>query len=203
MTEIKEKRQILRKEKIIARDSLTTAERDEKSEQICELLVASEEFRNARTILIYKAIRGEVRLYAMEAAVSKLTEFKKLAYPLVVSNTDMVALIPQGDDSWTEGYYGIREPIKEKSAEIMPQDIDLIVCPCTSFDEEGGRMGMGAGFYDRYIERARQDCESAGIMGKPKIVAVAFECQKSETVIRQTWDQPMDAVFTEKKVYRF
>lgn len=216
MDNIKEKRKLLRKEKIKARDSLSAEERNAKSAQICAQLLASEEFGCAKTILIYKGIRGEVRLDALEQTISKLPEPKTLAYPLVISNEDMVALVPEGEDAWLEGYFGISEPVREKSTEVAPQDIDLIVCPCTAFDEEGGRMGMGAGFYDRYIEKAKQGCAiadrkgttgsertHAGRAGKPAIVAVAFECQKSESVIKQPWDQPMEAVFTEERVYRF
>ena len=223
MENIKEQRKLLRKEKIKARDSLSAEERNAKSAQICAQLLASEEFGHAKTILIYKGIRGEVRLDALEQTISKLPEPKTLAYPLVISNEDMVALVPEGEDAWTEGYFGISEPVRGKSAEIAPEDIDLIVCPCTAFDEEGGRMGMGAGFYDRYIEKAKQGCAiadrkgvsagrkettgsertHAGRAGKPAIVAVAFECQKSESVIKQPWDQPMEAVFTEERVYRF
>ena len=75
--------------------------------------------------------------------------------------------------------------------ELKPEDIDLVICPCTSFDEELGRMGMGAGYYDRYLEK----CSGA------HIVAVAFECQKADSVMRQEWDKPMEKVFTEEKIY--
>ena len=52
-------------------------------------------------------------------------------------------------------------------------------------------MGMGAGYYDRYLEK----CSGA------HIVAVAFECQKADSVMRQEWDKPMEKVFTEEKIY--
>ena len=116
---------------------------------------------------------------------------KRLVYPLCISKTEMIALEPLGEDSWKDGYCGIREPVREKSVEIRPEEIDLVICPCTVFDEAGGRMGMGAGFYDRYLPR----CTNA------HIVAVAFEAQKADCVPMEPWDRPMELVFTEKAVY--
>ena len=198
-----QERQTLRKSRIAARDALSAEERDYLSKSIVSRILASPVFRQAKTILIYKGIRGEVRLEALEEAVSAGVaspseeavgaDFaeKRLVYPLCISKTEMIALEPQGEDSWKDGYCGIREPVREMSVEIRPEEIDLVICPCTVFDEAGGRMGMGAGFYDRYLPR----CVNA------RIAAVAFEAQKADCVPMEAWDRPMDLVFTEKAVY--
>ena len=198
-----QERQNLRKSRIAARDALSAEERDRLSKSIVSRILASPVFRQAKTILIYKGIRGEVRLEALEEAVgigaagsseeAEHADFaeKRLVYPLCISKTEMIALEPLGEDSWKDGYCGIREPVREKSVEIRPEEIDLVICPCTVFDEAGGRMGMGAGFYDRYLPR----CTNA------HIVAVAFEAQKADCVPMEPWDRPMDLVFTEKAVY--
>ena len=52
----------LRKEKIRARDSLDAEKRDAFSRLIVRRLAATPEFQAAKTVLIYKATRGEVRL---------------------------------------------------------------------------------------------------------------------------------------------
>ena len=198
-----QERQNLRKSRIAARDALSVEERDRLSKSIVSRILASPVFRQAKTILIYKGIRGEVRLEALEEAVgigaagsseeAEHADFaeKRLVYPLCISKTEMIALEPLGEDSWKDGYCGIREPVREKSVEIRPEEIDLVICPCTVFDEAGGRMGMGAGFYDRYLPR----CTNA------HIVAVAFEAQKADCVPMEPWDRPMELVFTEKAVY--
>ncbi|MGN0715425.1 MAG: 5-formyltetrahydrofolate cyclo-ligase [Anaerovoracaceae bacterium] len=198
-----QERQNLRKSRIAARDALSAEERDHLSKSIVSRILASPVFRQAKTILIYKGIRGEVRLEALEEAVSAgaadpskeavHADFaeKRLVYPLCISKTEMIALEPLGEDSWKDGYCGIREPVREKSVEIRPEEIDLVICPCTVFDEAGGRMGMGAGFYDRYLPR----CTNANI------VAVAFEAQKADCLPMEPWDRPMELVFTEKAVY--
>lgn len=183
-------RKWLRREKICARDALSWEERKRLSGELVKRLVSSPEFQRARTVLIYRATRGEVRLEALEAAPE--AKGKRLAYPLCISDTEMIALIPRGEDAWVDGFYGIQEPDREKSELIPPAEIDLVVCPCTVFDRACTRMGMGAGFYDRYLPQ----CFNA------KIAAVAFECQKADQVPVSPWDRPMDMVFTDQTVYR-
>lgn len=182
-------RKALRKMKIGARDALTPEERAERSAKIAERIRSSEVYQNAKTVLIYRATKGEVSLGALQEAAER--DGKRLVYPLCISKTEMIALYPHGEDAWVQGYYGIWEPVLEKSERIAPWDVDLVICPCTVFDERGGRMGMGAGFYDRYLEK----CTRA------RVVSAAFECQKTDRIPMEPWDKPMEMVFTENAVY--
>lgn len=183
-------RRWLREAKIQARDSLSAEDRREKSERIIQRVIQSPEFQSAKTVMLYRATRGEVCLDGLET--SPEARGKRFVYPRCVSGTEMIALLPQGENSWETGYAGIQEPVPEKSLVIAPEEIDLVLCPCTVFDEGCRRMGMGAGFYDRFLER----CPDADI------AAVAFEAQKTDAVPAEDWDRPMDAVFTEEAAYR-
>lgn len=183
-------RRWLRGAKIGARDSLPAEARREKSERIVQRVLQSREFQDAKTVMLYRATRGEARLDGLES--SPEARGKRLVYPRCVSSTEMIALLPLGEDSWETGYAGIQEPVPEKSQVIPPEEIDLVLCPCTVFDADCNRMGMGAGFYDRFLERCP----------KADITAVAFEVQKADTVPTEGWDRPMDAVFTEAAAYR-
>ena len=205
-----EERNLLRKSKIKARDSYSAEERQTLSEKVVAQILASSEFQQAKTVMIYKGIRGEVRLESLENviagegknnfdAASVIDEAaknnfldKRFVYPLCISGSEMIALFPKDPEAWVDGYFGIREPVRERSEEVPPEEIDLVICPCTVFDERGGRMGMGAGFYDRYLEK----CTYA------VIAAVAFECQKTDCVPRESWDKEMDLIFTEEATYR-
>lgn len=147
----------------------------------------SAEFEAAETIMIYRATRGELSLKELE----KQAKGKKFVFPLCTSKTEMIALFPE-KDAWQKGFCGIEEPILEQSEVISPEEIDMVICPCTVFDAKGGRVGMGAGFYDRYLP----GCVNS------HIVAVAFEDQKTPEVPVSSWDVLMDMVFTEDAVYR-
>lgn len=183
-------RKWLRKSKIRARDALDKETREQLSGQIVKQIVASDEFQQAQTVLIYRATRGEARLEMLETAPE--SKGKRLVFPLCISNTEMIALQPDSEDAWVPGYCGIMEPVQEMSTLIRPEEIDLVLCPGTVFDGQCNRMGMGAGFYDRYLEK----CVNA------KVALVAFECQKVDQVPVDSWDKPMEIIFTESSTYR-
>ena len=186
---MKDNRKELRKSKIQARNSLSPEERERLSAIISDRIALSEVFQNAMTVLIYRATKGEVRLNTLERAAELAG--KRLAYPLCISDSEMISLLPEDENAWKTGYFGIMEPVREKSVEIPPEEIDLVICPCTAFDEDCGRMGMGAGFYDRYLAK----CVNA------HIAAVAFEVQKADSIPMEPWDKPMEMVFTEAGTY--
>lgn len=182
-------RKELRKTKIQERNSLSQEERERLSAVISERIASSEVFQRAKTVLVYRATKGEVRLDTLEK--TEEAAGKRLAYPLCISDSEMIALLPEDENAWQSGYFGIMEPVREKSMEIPPEEIDLVICPCTVFDENCGRMGMGAGFYDRYLAK----CVNA------HIAAVAFEVQKADSIPMEPWDKPMEMVFTEAFTY--
>ncbi|WP_425755859.1 5-formyltetrahydrofolate cyclo-ligase [Ihubacter sp. rT4E-8] len=182
-------RDALRKEKIRARNSLTPIERKALSNRISCRIAGSEEFRRAETILLYKGVRGEVRLDLLEEMASKAG--KRLSYPLCIESGEMIALIPEDETAWKKGSFGILEPVRQRAVLIAPQSIDLVLCPCTVFDRFCGRMGMGGGYYDRYLPMCENAC----------IAAVAFEVQRAAEAPMESWDRPMDMVFTEAKCY--
>lgn len=181
-------RDILRKEKIQARNNLASVERKQFSEQIVEQILLMDAYKKAQNIMIYKSVKGEVDLSALEIAAKQ--NGKRLFYPLCISKTEMIALETQ--DAWKKGTYGIMEPIREHSTEIVPDELDMVICPCAVFDESGGRIGMGAGYYDRFLLKCTNAC----------FIAVAFEIQKSQHVPLETWDIKMDFIVTENKIYK-
>lgn len=101
----------------------------------------------------------------------------------------MEALFPGG---WETGAFGIQEPAAETSERVPPGEIDLVVCPGTAFDPFGTRLGMGAGYYDRFLPK----CVNA------VFVMVAFAAQRAPLLPRSLSDVPMDLVVTEDAVHR-
>ena len=179
----------LRRAGILARESLSQEEREKGSIRIVEQILKSPEYKSARIVMLYKAVRGEVRLDRLESDPS--TADKRLVYPYCIDKVSMAALEPMDEDSWGEGSYGIQEPLPEKSLEISPDQIDLVICPCTVFDEQGNRIGMGAGYYDRFLEK----CVNA------RIISVAFEAQKADDIPVHTWDKAVEKTYTETNIY--
>lgn len=176
-----------RRRKIRARDNLSPEERAERSARAVELLAQSRAFLDAQTVMIYDHVRGELSLDSL--LTHPASAGKRFCYPLCTSDTEMIAMVP---GAWRGGAFGIREPVRELSLEIPPEALDLVVCPGTAFDPACNRMGMGGGYYDRYLPR----CVHA------HVVMVAFEIQKVPALPVYLWDRPVEAVFTEERVYR-
>ena len=180
----------LRREKIAARNALAPEERAERSAEIVERILALPEYEKAKTVMLYRSVRGEVQLDGLIAPARAAG--KRLCFPLCGPDRTMTALAPEGEDAWNEGAFGIKEPDPARSAEIPPAEIDLVLCPCTAFDGEGDRLGMGGGYYDRFLPR----CEKAAV------VSVAFEAQRAEKIPMDRYDRRVDAVITEKALIR-
>ena len=106
----------LRREKIQARDAVTPALRAEKSAEIVDRILEKEIFRKAEVVMIYRAVRGEVRLDLLPVKAPE----KKYVYPLCVENNEMRALLPGSADSWKAGPFRIPEPDPDRSEEISP-----------------------------------------------------------------------------------
>jgi len=49
------------------------------------------------------------------------------------------------------GMYSIPEP-GENTPPVERNEIDFALVPAHCFDEQGGRLGKGGGYYDRFLE---------------------------------------------------
>ncbi|MBO4468733.1 MAG: 5-formyltetrahydrofolate cyclo-ligase [Clostridia bacterium] len=176
----------LRKEFKIKRLNLSKSKADEKSGKIIENLVLTDAFKRARTVLIYKSINNEVSLDALP--LLDKSKGKKFAYPVCVSRTEMKAYLP---GSFKKGAFGITEPDPADSKIVPPEDIDLVICPGTAFDDKLHRLGMGGGYYDRFLK----ECKNA------RFFMVAFEIQHSDYIPTEESDVRMDMIITEEKIY--
>lgn len=87
------------------------------------------------------------------------------------------------------GYRGIREPAVREPVEA----VDAALVPGVAFDETGGRLGHGGGFFDRYLET---------IAPVVPIVGLCFDVQIVNEVPREPHDRSVDVIVTERRVIR-
>ncbi|BEU87740.1 hypothetical protein TAMA11512_12040 [Selenomonas sp. TAMA-11512] len=73
-----------------------------------------------------------------------------------------------------------------------PAMIDLMLISGVGFTESGDRLGMGGGYYDRFLPLAT---------GAARI-AVAFSCQLVEMIPIDATDQGVDVVITEQGIIK-
>ncbi|MCD8152216.1 MAG: 5-formyltetrahydrofolate cyclo-ligase [Clostridiales bacterium] len=180
-----------RKQCMDARRNLTEQQRTEFSEQIFRRLIELPEVQQANVIFSYAATYDEVDLTAFHCWAKD--EGKTLAFPVSGKGGVMEAYEPWNDDSWETGKYGIVSPMLSRSDYICPEKIDLILIPCVGWDGYGGRLGHGAGYYDRYLLKC----------GGAAQVMVAFDVQKLERTAQEETDQAVSCVVTDTGVKRF
>lgn len=180
-----EQKQAQRRAGIAARRGLSSAQRRSQSEAICRRIAALEVFREVRRVLLYAAFGGEAELSALAAGD------REYCYPVCLPDCQMLAACPLGPESWEVGAYGILAPNPARSRIIPPEELELVLVPCTAFDSACRRVGMGKGYYDRFLPR----CEKAVKLG------VAFECQRVETAVADEFDVRLDGYVTEERIY--
>jgi 5-formyltetrahydrofolate cyclo-ligase len=95
--------------------------------------------------------------------------------------------------------FGILEPAKERSERIPVLHLDVIFMPLVAFDDQGSRLGSGAGFYDRALSHLH----AARRWRRPKLVGVAYAQQRVASLDANKWDIPMDAIITQSYFKRF
>ena len=92
----------------------------------------------------------------------------------------------------------IEEPRTNTARQRPVWTLDLVLMPLVGFDEEGGRLGMGGGFYDRslaYRSRRKQG-------QKPTLLGLAHECQKVDRLPLASWDVRLQGTVTDGGWYR-
>lgn len=190
MDMVNDERQMLRKKILGARDLLNASERHEKSSSAIQNFWSLPEMKHWSTLFIYVNFRSE--LETLELINLCLSQGKRVAVPLVDASTvSMIPLLIQDPEKdLVSGYYGIPEPDPQKSLRVAPREIDAAVIPGSVFDIQGGRLGYGGGYYDRFLVN---DAPQA------KRIGLAFEMQVVEKVPVEPHDQPLDILITEKR----
>lgn len=184
-------RQKTRKQVLAKRDQLQAAERHEKSRAIEEKLWRLFEMENWKTLFVYVSFRSEVETLGL---IQRCLEHGlRVAVPLVDhSNSTMIPLqVNDPDRDLKPGYYSIPEPDPLKASRIDGKEIDAVILPGSVFDTEGGRLGYGGGYYDRFlVNDAPQACR----------IGLAFELQIVPVVPLEPHDQRLDYLVTEKRI---
>jgi 5-formyltetrahydrofolate cyclo-ligase len=147
----------------------------------------------ARTIGLYMANDGELDLAPLAARLR--TAGKCLALPVVRGAPGRTAHLEfyrwDAEAALIRNRYGIPEPAP--GAAFLPViALDLLLMPLVAFDHHGTRLGMGAGYYDRFL-----GATAPGL--RPCLVGVAHEVQRSAQLLPAApWDVPLDGVLTER-----
>ncbi len=184
----------LRAEALEAVRALPAAERAEAAEAALARLAEWDAWREAKTVALFCGKSDEIDT---EGIVRRaLAEGKAVLLPRMASEPSgapriEMAAVRDYDRDLVEGAFGVLEPARELPAEPESgiAEPDLILVPGTAFDERGGRVGRGKGFYDRWLEG--RAATRAGLCFDAQVVRKKLPLEAH--------DQLLDALVTERR----
>ncbi|MDD1655298.1 MAG: 5-formyltetrahydrofolate cyclo-ligase [Methanomicrobiales archaeon] len=165
------------------REAMTPAERRERSERICSHVLAL--IPDRETVMVYSA--KELEANTLPLIRTLLARGNRVIVPIIVKADVSLRLSYLEDPAvLVPSTFNVPEPIGNEIP-ARPGDVDTIILPMLGFDRNGGRLGYGAGYYDRFLAQ------------NPRIrkIGIAYACQEADRIPVDGNDIHMNCIITE------
>ncbi len=186
-------RRLLRK----TRRALSASAQRAASENLYRQLAQHRLFRRARHIALYLPADGEIDPRPLMRAAQRRGKATYLPVLSAWPRTKMVFQRVRPNERLRPNRFRIAEPTANRNRQRKVWALDVVMLPLVGFDVEGGRLGMGGGFYDRslaYLQRRKN-------WHKPTLLGLAHECQKVDRLALASWDVKLHGTVTDKAWY--
>ena len=162
-----------------------------KSSEILEHFFALEQYKNSGSVHTFIGnMPGEV--LTGELITRALSEGKRILVPIHKGNDDSPSHSELFDlEDLEQTAFGLLEPAENKITVAKPGDAELIVVPCLAVDRNGNRLGMGSGFYDKFLSTVDSTK-----------VALIFDFQFIDKLPSEEHDVKIDIAVTESGIKR-
>ena len=177
----------IRQKMLAKRRALSASEIDEKSRTLRDQIVSLPAYQKAKRIMAYLSMKGEADLDPLIRQA--LADGKEIYIPVCLPEKQMEAGRLLSMDHFKKGPYGLRD-LPDGYAVISPEELDLVLVPGVACTKEGIRLGMGAGYYDRYLSHVPFE----------KRVVTLWDFQVIADIPFEPFDQKMAQIVTEKRV---
>jgi 5-formyltetrahydrofolate cyclo-ligase len=181
------------------RNALTPDDLRLAAKRLAAHLAGTRLFLTSRRIACYLPNDGEIDTAAV---IEHIRRLRKTCYLPVLSRLSHDRLwfaVAEADTKFTPNRFGIPEPVVKTRELIRAQELDLILMPLVGFDDQGNRLGMGGGFYDRSLEFLRHRKH----WRKPHLLGIAYDFQRINGLAPDPWDVPLQGVVTDQAVYLY
>ena len=190
MTEIKASKEYQRKisinKRVIFKNKNSIA-----SKTLPDHLIDLINFNKYKIIASFISIKSEISTQFLNKFL--LDNNKILCLPIIKNNSETLNFIEYNlKTKLVSGKFGIMQP-SDLDKEFLPE---IILTPCLAFNHNGFRLGYGGGYYDKtffYLKKIKHKFIS---------IAVAFDDQKIDELVHDKYDQKIDYILTEKKLYK-
>jgi 5-formyltetrahydrofolate cyclo-ligase len=191
MEDIKEKKQGLREQMATSIGDIPKESLDEKNRVVVNKLFEFANFIEAKIALLYLNKDWEI---ASGGIIQRALEMNKIiVLPLITKDRPKVALykIDDPEKDIVPDAEGIPSPDTSRCKKVPIDCIDIAIVPGLAFDEKGGRIGAGDGYYDHLIPR---------LPITTRKVAVSIEEQVVPLVPMESHDKYVDIIITDTRV---
>lgn len=179
-------RRTLRSDRLAARAALTAEEHAQRSQQLERRLAGflAAHWDSVQVIGFYWPYRAEFDVRPLMTRLFERQEGRCFCLPVVIAPGQ-----PLRYRAWQPqcilqcDRHGIATPVN--GAWHIP---DLLLIPVNAFDDQGYRLGYGAGYFDRTL---------ASLHPVPRTLGIGFELAHVASILPEAHDQPLDAVITE------
>ena len=169
---------------------------------IASLLTESSFWSASDTIALYASLPTELETTSLIEAAWDASV--RVLLPRVVGPGQLAFAEVRRDDALVPGAFGVREPAPANPV-VELAEADRIFVPGLAFDRRGGRLGRGAGYYDRALAAVASAGERKTAADRdsssPRTIGLAFERQLVASVPMDAWDVRLDAVATPTQVH--
>lgn len=177
-------RQELRRELRAKRRALSEVKQAQAADALCKQIINSAEFLRAKRIAFYLPSDGEISL--LPTIREAQARGKQCFLPIIRKDKKLDFGLYQVGDVLVDNRYGIAEPL---GAALCPSwMLDVVYMPLVGFDDQGNRLGMGGGYYDRTFAFIESGLKARA----PRLIGVAHACQRVERLEAEGWDVQLD-----------
>lgn len=170
---------------------LSDREIKDKTDKIEKRLFEFANFLESNIILLY--INSDCEVNSLKI-IEKCLNYKKIVILPAFDTTKHEMKLMKIDNIDTDlilGQRGILEPDASRCNAVPIECIDIAIIPGIAFDEKGGRIGSGDGYYDRLIPN---------LPITTRKVALTFEDQIVPQIQMEAHDRHVDIIITEKRI---
>jgi 5-formyltetrahydrofolate cyclo-ligase len=190
----------LRKELRAKRRSLVPAQYALRSQRAASAITRMAGFKAGARVAAYLPFDREADTAALVLAARR--RGVRIFVPVVVDLRHRRLRFHPLSSRTRRGVFGISIPHGAPHRSLRwtaPRWFDLIVVPLVGVDGGGRRLGMGGGFYDRALAFRRVRNHWKG----PRLVGLAFDCQRVDADFADSWDVRLDCLATESGLVHF
>ncbi|WP_298940713.1 5-formyltetrahydrofolate cyclo-ligase [uncultured Psychromonas sp.] len=222
---ISQQRNAIRQQVRAARNALLPEQQQQASSQLLTYLVKHPKVQQAQHISVTLAHDGEIDLHNFIEWCwqQKKQVYLPVVHPTNVG--ELLFLAYQENTIMIKNRYGIKEPRLDIIVDHIdadnedhdnestststsksltsylhtcsPENLDIVFTPLVAFDQQGNRIGMGGGYYDRLL--APWFSDKIG----PYPIGVAHNCQCVDLLPIQEWDVPLPEIMTPLQHFHF